>query len=581
MTETRSEHSALGQASSPTDPRAKPPRPGPVATYAKPAPRLSRGWLLTPVVVVVASLAVWQGWVRMTAPALEDIRLYLVQKMSFPIILTEKGELKAHRSVDIRNGMDGESTIISIVPEGSMVEKGDLLVEMSSELVEDKLREETIEVNSARSRLETAESEQAIQIKTNEANIDQAATLYEVAKITLEKWENGDWPKQLQTAELAEVAALSRHEQAEAQVKVAQEGFDAKIVLLVELKGDRINLQERRIELDNARMDVKVLDYTRRMEKTTYEAAVRDAKAALDRAVATADLEKIKAASVVRRASEELNLQVANLDRWKERLAMAKIYAPQPGLVVYSNERYRGNSSVIDEGAKVYKRQKLLSLPDLSQMKLEVRVHEADAERIKPGLPVNLTISGISAEVEGASGEPARTSAAPKVFKGRVTKIAALADSRNRWLNPDLREFATEIMLDEQDSRLKPGMTAMAEIFIDHVEDVLAVPIQAVYGQAGKSYVFLDDGTGQPVHREVELGASNTTFVEITAGLEEGNKVYMAVSDDMLAMLPQAEGDDLRPDRQLLDARERLKEAREQESKSAGDSSKLSQPAAE
>ena len=212
---------------------------------------------------------------------------------------------------------------------------------------------------------------------------------------------------------------------------------------------------------------------------------------------------------------------------------------------------------MIDEGAKVYKRQKILTLPDMSQMKLEVRVHEADAERIKPGLPANVTVAGIGAELDGASDDASRVSAAPKVFKGRVTKIAALADSRNRHLNPDLREFTTEIMLDEQDPRLKPGMTAQAEIYVDHVEDVLAVPIQAVYGQGGKSYVYLDDGGGEPVHREVELGASSSTFVDVTAGLEEGGKVYMAVSDDMLTMLPQAERDDLQPDRQLRDARER------------------------
>ena len=103
---------------------------------------------------------------------------------------------------------------------------------------------------------------------------------------------------------------------------------------------------------------------------------------------------------------------------------------------------------MIDEGAKVYKRQKILSLPDLSQMKLVVRVHEADAERIKPGLPVNVTMSGIGARVEGESDAGTRTSAAPKVFKGRVTKIAELADSRDRLRNPDLREFATEITLE-------------------------------------------------------------------------------------------------------------------------------------
>ena len=124
-------------------------------------------------------------------------------------------------------------------------------------------------------------------------------------------------------------------------------------------------------------------------------------------------------------------------------------------------------------------------------------------------------------------------------------------------------------------------MTAQAEIFVDYVEDVLVVPIQAVYGQGGKSYVFLDDGGGEPVYREVELGASSSTLVEVKAGLDEGSKVYTAVGDDMLAVLPRVEINGLEAARQLHDARERLAQVRERESESDSDSSKEVQPAAE
>ena len=73
-------------------------------------------------------------------------------------------------------------------------------------------------------------------------------------------------------------------------------------------------------------------------------------------------------------------------------LPLDDIYAPQPGLVVYYSDRYRRSSTMIDVGAKVFQNQKLLELPDMSIMKLLVRIHEADAVRIKVGLPATIRL---------------------------------------------------------------------------------------------------------------------------------------------------------------------------------------------
>ncbi|RMF73269.1 MAG: efflux RND transporter periplasmic adaptor subunit, partial [Planctomycetota bacterium] len=107
----------------------------------------------------------------------------------------------------------------------------------------------------------------------------------------------------------------------------------------------------------------------------------------------------------------------------------------------------------------------------------------------------------------------------------------------NRWLNPELKEHTTEILLDETDAPVSPGDSAEVEILIDHLTDVLAVPVQCVYSRGPKNFVFRRDGrTAEPV--EVELGASNESFVEIASGLKPGDEVLMSADERLLAKLP-------------------------------------------
>ena len=144
-----------------------PPRPAAPVSYGNPsgpaAHRLSRLWLLTPVVIIVLALTAFGLWRQFVAPKIDDnISLYSVKMTSFPIVLKEKGDLKAHKSVDIKCEIEGGSTIIWIIPEGTRVEKGDLLVELASDTIQQKIDQQRITVNTAQNTYDTARAEYEI-----------------------------------------------------------------------------------------------------------------------------------------------------------------------------------------------------------------------------------------------------------------------------------------------------------------------------------------------------------------------------------------------------------------------------------
>jgi len=123
-------------------------------------------------------------------------------------------------------------------------------------------------------------------------------------------------------------------------------------------------------------------------------------------------------------------------------------------------------------------------------------------------------------------------------IEGTLTAISVLADNTQRWMNPDVKEFPVDLVLDETPKGLKPGMRVECEILIDRVEQVLAVPLASIFAADGKSYVFVRNGDNGTRPLEVKIDKVNNEFAQITDGVKAGQDVkYLQVGEgaDLLA----------------------------------------------
>ncbi len=82
-------------------------------------------------------------------------------------------------------------------------------------------------------------------------------------------------------------------------------------------------------------------------------------------------------------------------------------------------------------------------------------------------------------------------------------------------------------------------MTAVSEILIDSLSDVLAVPLHAVVERNDEHYVVVKDGTGMAA-RPVSLGRANDTRVVVTEGLLAGESVALNPQDFVDQLLADA-----------------------------------------
>src|SRR5262249_28162241 len=202
-----------------------------------------------------------------------------------------------------------------------------------------------------------------------------------------------------------------------------------------------------------------------------------------------------------------------------QEIVKCKIYAPQDGLVVYHTPESGGRSSnasryTLGQGESVWEGQKLMRIPDLKHMIANTRIHEALISRVKVGQDALVRVDSFP----------------DRKLKARVKSVASVATKQDYFSSSDVKVYTCLVeILDEMDG-LRPDMSAEVTIFTDvSLEDVLTVPVQAIVGDVsmGKTRkVFVATASGVE-EREVVVGASNDTHVEIKEGLKEGEQVLV------------------------------------------------------
>ncbi|MCH7595050.1 MAG: arginine N-succinyltransferase, partial [Planctomycetes bacterium] len=468
--------------------------------------------------------------VLLSAEARLGFRATVVPR-SFTVSLKEKGELKAAKSADVKCEVEGRSTIISLVAEGTSVNKGDLLVELASDAIENRIREAELKETNSITAYESAKTELDIQRDKNSSDIRKAGLAIELRKLAFDKYQKGEWVQASKDAQIAIEQAEMSLERREQDFIGAEKLFEKNFTTRTEFEEMKFNFQKAKWNLQKAELAQDVLErYTHVADLKQRQSDVEEAIKEAERVKKTADGEELRKARNLVGRTKELELIQDQLAKLRQQRTKCRIYAPTQGFVVYysggGRRFFMSSDQQIKVGAQVIERQVLIELPDTSVMLAVVRVHETKTDRLRLGQKTVLTVEGF----------PGRR------FTGTVTKIAVLADSQSSWLNPDLKEYETEITLDPTDAKLKPGVTAHAEILVDTIDDKLAVPVQAVYSKGGRRYVFRDKGNTIE-HVPVELGGIGLEWVEIVDGLADGDRVLLAFSDEMKRSIPDVSGD--------------------------------------
>ncbi len=399
-----------------------------------------------------------------------------VQRRDLLITITEDGYLESASNLDIKCEVAGGSTILEIVEDGKLVEKGELLARLDSSQLEEQI------------------SQQNITFEKANATYIQAEKDHKVAEIALQEYLEGTYRLQLQDLETQITIALENLRAAENTLRHTERMFRKGYVSPLQRDSQQFAVERSKLELESARTAKDVLQRFTRMKTVEELQAQRD--------IAEAKKKSEKAG---------FELEKARLSRLQAQLTKCVIYAPQAGMVVYANEQSRHRfgsqqSGQVEEGATVREQQTMFRLPDLTEMQVKVAVHESKVDQVARGLRARIRIQD-------------------RECQGTVLSVANQPESTS-FFSANVKEYATIVKIDGEQEGLKPGMTAEAEILIDHLKDVVTLPVAAIVEQRGKMYCWVKLSK-RIERRSLVLGLSNDKFVEIKDGVAPGEHVIL------------------------------------------------------
>lgn len=312
------------------------------------------------------------------------------------------------------------------------------------------------------------------------------------------------------------------------------------------LNGARAASARNRAELQKAETEYKRIDslfrsgLTSETERNAAKTAYDSARAALDSAM------------------YEIQRAEGALSQMNEAFSKTTIYSPTDGTI--SSLTSRVGERVV--GTSQFAGTEVMRIADLDHMEARVNVNENDIVHVKVGDQARVHVDA----------HP------DKDIRGVVREIASTALTRNAGTQEEVTNFEVKISIPDRSLRLRPGMSATADIETATVKNVVAVPIQAVTVRSTDSDLSPEELERQRVQRaakekddnradvtsereekqkeralrqklrrvvfvkqgdivklrEVQTGIADNTFIEIRSGLQPGDEVvsgsYTAIS---------------------------------------------------
>jgi HlyD family secretion protein len=428
----------------------------------------------------------------------------------FELTIAEGGTLQALRSVTYASAIQSnQAKIVALVPEGKLVQKGDLLVLFDAAPFEEEIRKNQALLSQAEADLSKARQDVKLQQIQNAEDV--AAARQKVERSDLELKDVQDGKGRVKEEEAAASVANAERDLVKAKgarddlAPLLAEGFITKQEL--ERAQQAVARAEEDLALAKRRRD-SMAQFGRPLEVSQARSEAMLTKESLRQLETGAGYKLEQKNAAIAAADSRIQEAASKLSLAQQQLARTEVRADVPGIVVYRDVYFGSEQRKPQVGDQVWANQPLLILPDISKMVVETKVRETDIHKIERNQNVAV-----------------RVAAYPDLkLTGKVSLVGTLAqEERDRR---GAKFFGVTVQINESEPRLRPGMTARVEIQVEERAQSLYVPLEAVFEREGRHVCYVV-GLGGPTPREVVLGPSNQDFVVIEKGLRRGERVAL------------------------------------------------------
>ncbi|MCC6369211.1 MAG: efflux RND transporter periplasmic adaptor subunit [Bryobacterales bacterium] len=276
---------------------------------------------------------------------------------------------------------------------------------------------------------------------------------------------------------------------------------------------DGMNLMTAEYNLERAKLEAS---------KAEVVSAIDGAKNRIDVGISEGELGQVKTTlkshdvtqkSDLDRLQQKKDKAIRDMERTRSYLSKMVLRAPNDGIVnILPNFRSSGSFGStpppFKEGDQAWTGAAIAEIPDLSDMRIELKLDEVDRGRLKLGQELRINVDAIP----------------DKEFHAALDWISPIAQVIYRGMGLSEKTFPARATLNKLDSRLRPGMSATAEVVIESQPNALLIPIRASFTHNGKPAVYVQRGQ-QFVIREITVGKRNDSEMVVLSGVKEGEMV--------------------------------------------------------
>ena len=274
-----------------------------------------------------------------------------------------------------------------------------------------------------------------------------------------------------------------------------------------------IEIEGAKLQVNSARLAMEKIELTFSRNKDLF-AQKLVSKEAFDNS--SNELEVAKNAQAI--AQNNLERSQAALRVVEDKLSKTKIVAPFDCTILtrpVSVGQAVSGASGVNSGTEV------LTIADLSELIINAHINQADVTRMSVNQKVQI-------EVEAVPGL--------KLF-GRLDRIAPQATIKN-----GIKGFATRIIVkNDETSGIRPGMTANLTIPLQSADNVIAIPLAAVFTDQGSRFAYVREGE-KFARVPIQIGVSDYDFAEVTKGLNGGEIVSLVTPAEDAGQVQQVFG---------------------------------------
>ena len=313
--------------------------------------------------------------------------------------------------------------------------------------------------------------------------------------------KKGDYIGRLNPSEINEQIIDANLNLESAQSKYIQQQLDTTLTL----KQERNSIKDLIFDIEESKLELKQSIYEPpaniRQLEINIERTERDLK---ERNENYSIKQRQAQAKMVQVGTEVSKIRKKLTDLTNLRKSFT-IYSESNGMVTYV-KNWDGSKKKVGSSISPWD-PSIASLPDLTKMESKTYTNEVDIRNIKKGLPVTIGFDAFP-EIE---------------IEGVVTNVANVGENKR---GSDIKVFQVLIKLNETNENIKPGMTTSNRILTNKEENVLTIPLEAIFSKDSISYVY--QKSGFTIHKkQVELGMSNNNVVIIKKGIKENDIVYL------------------------------------------------------